>query len=286
MVFDNFYPDARPQSGISRASIVFDTLAEGGITRMLGIFLERDAPAVGPIRSARPYFVQWAAGYRALFVHAGGAPAALELLYQTPELANVEALLPHPEFYRVPDRAVPHNLYGSTGGIRQIARHNGWNVRVSFPPLPHKADAPLWERGRAQTVSIGFSSPALSSPPEYAVSYRFDRARDVYLRYEGGVPFVDRLQRTQIAAANVVVLYTDIAPIASDPEERVSVRATGRGRATVFQDGRVVRASWSKANRLAPLRITDRSGRPIRFNPGQTWIEVTSSGDAVVRGSA
>jgi hypothetical protein len=77
VVIDNYAPDARPQTGLNRASLVFETLAEGGITRLMAIYLERDAPIVGPVRSARIYFNSWADGLQAIYAHAGGNSDAL-----------------------------------------------------------------------------------------------------------------------------------------------------------------------------------------------------------------
>jgi Protein of unknown function (DUF3048) N-terminal domain/Protein of unknown function (DUF3048) C-terminal domain len=278
-VIDNLYPDARPQAGLNRASLVFETLAEGGITRLMAVFLEHDASQVGPIRSARPYFVKWAAGYRALFVHAGGSPAALQLLYRTPQLGNVEALLPRPEFHRELDRISPHNLFGSTDGARAIAVRNAWNRHVSFAWLVHKTPAPKAERGHINHILINFSTPDISSPPDYAVDYRFERAQDLYVRSVGGMPAIDRLANRPVEASNVVVLYTSIAPIPNDAEARVGVGVVGKGKALIFQDGGIVRGTWSKSRILAPLRLKDATGGPVKLNPGQSWIEVTTAGD-------
>ncbi|HCF99897.1 MAG TPA: hypothetical protein DEV93_05070 [Chloroflexi bacterium] len=279
-VIDNLYPDARPQAGLNRASLVFETLAEGGITRLMGVFLEHDASQIGPIRSARPYFVKWAAGYRALFVHAGGSPAALQLLYLTPQLGNVEALLPRPEFHRESDRISPHNLFGSTDGVRAIAVRNAWNHRVSYAWLAHKTPAPKAERGHISHIRINFSTPNISSPPDYAVDYRFERAQDLYVRSVGGVPAIDRLANRPVETSNVVLLYTSIAPIPNDAEARVAVGVVGKGKALIFEDGGIVRGSWSKSGVLAPLRLKDATGSPVKLNPGQTWFEVTTPGDA------
>ena len=133
VILDNFYPDARPQTGLAKASVVFDALTEGGITRLMALFLEHDPARIGPIRSARPYFVSWAAGFRALFVHAGGAPAAQQLLHRTGSLADVEALTQSASFSRASDRSTPHDLYGSAKGARGLARHVGGSIAPAGP---------------------------------------------------------------------------------------------------------------------------------------------------------
>ncbi|HEX6506429.1 MAG TPA: DUF3048 domain-containing protein, partial [Chloroflexota bacterium] len=279
VVLDNFYPDARPQSGIGAASVVFESLAEGGITRFMALYLERDAARVGPIRSARPYFVSWAAGYRALVVHAGGAPAALQLLFRTPALGNVEALLPRPEFSRSSDRVTPHNLYGSTTGARAIAQRNGWDSVGHFAWLPHRAPAPEKTRGKNASYAISFSTPSISSPPAYLVTYTYDRSRNVYLRSQGGQPFLDQSTRRQVAASNVVILFTNIHPIPGDPDGRISISTVGHGKAVILQNGHETTGTWSKPSDASPLRLRSTTGSVVPMNPGQTWIEVTVEGD-------
>jgi hypothetical protein len=278
VVVDNFYPDARPQFGIGRASVVYETLVEGGITRLLAIFLERSARRVGPIRSARPYFVKWAAPYHALFVHAGDSPAAQQLLRGTPKLRNVDALLPHTQFHRVRARAAPHNLFGSTQAAYSIARRKGWNLTARVPALPHKPPAPTAQRGPGRSIHLDFSTPSVASPSQYAVTYQYDRKRNAYLRLEGGAPVIDALTESQIEPKNVVVLVTRIAPIVGDPQGRVHVRVIGRGRAFYLRDGRIVWGHWTKRSRLDPIHFWNNKGRKIAFDPGLTWIDIVPPG--------
>ena len=101
----------------------------------------------------------------------------------------------------------------------------------------------------------------------------------MYLRSQGEVPFVDRATGTQIAARNIVVLTTRVALIPNDPVGRVSVAAVGSGNATLFQNGRVVKGTWTKTSINDPLVLARASGAPFRLVPGQTWIEVIPPGD-------
>jgi hypothetical protein len=276
---DNFYPDALPQTGLSRASVVFDALTEGGITRLMALFLEHDATRIGPIRSARAYFVSWAAGFRALFVHAGGSPSSLQLLPRTPSLIDLDALRSSTGFSRESDRPTPHDLYGSTSRVRAAAQRRGANVLAPSAGLAFGRELPLRSRGRSSSFVVTFSTPAVSSPPAYSVTYRYVRARNVYLRSQGGAPFVDRATHVQIAPKNVIVLYAHAALVPNDPLGRISLAAVGGGRATLFQNGHTVQGRWSKASTGSPLSLTRSDGQPMTLVPGQTWIEVTAPGD-------
>jgi hypothetical protein len=277
VVIDNFYPDARPQSGLSRASVVFETLVESGITRLMPVFLEHDSSNVGPIRSARPYFVQWAAGFGALFVHDGGSPASLSMLKRVTTLGDVEAQSPAQEFHREAARIAPHDLFTSTRGVVAVARRAGTSVQGSVSWLRHKPFAPAAARGPGRTPSIDFSTPSVQSASTYRVSYRFDRTTDLYTRFVGDAPALDAGDGKPITVANVAVLTTSIKPIPSDPLLRITIRTIGSGPATILQDGRIIHGSWSKTNASAALRLVT-NGHTVRLNPGSTWVEVVPRG--------
>jgi hypothetical protein len=277
IMIENYAPDARPQSGLGAASIVYETLTEGGITRFMALYLDHSPSVVGPVRSARPYFVRWAAGYRAIFAHAGGSPAAEFLLYHLSSegglIADVNGLLPYTEFYRSADRLAPHNLYTSIVGVRRIAQRHGWNHPVPYIGFLFKAAAPLSQRGQQQWIRINFSTSLIGSSTDYAVTYRYDRLHTIYRRWMGSEPHIDRNTGHQIAPTNVVILFMPITPIPNDPELRVNVANIGHGRALFFHDGHVYVGEWRKRSTTAPLVLLDRSGRPERLDAGQTWIE-------------
>lgn len=278
VVIDNVALDARPQSGLSQASVVFETLVEGGITRLLPIYLENDASQLGPIRSARPYMVAWVAGLHGLLVHAGGSPAALSMLKSMSAVGNVEALLPDPHFKRMAGRSAPDNLYSSSGAARTIARENGWTAGSIPTWFLHSPAAPPHKRGPAATISLDFSTTATPSPASYAVSYRYDPISNRYVRAVGGEPDTDAVTHRPLEPSNVVILFTDITPITGDSLGRLDVRTAGAGQAVFLRDGHVVKGTWSKTSNLAPLQFLDRAGNAVALAPGQTWIEVVPPG--------
>lgn len=272
VVIDNT-PEARPQAGIAAASLTFETLTESGITRLMSVYLERDTGTVGPIRSLRPYFLDLASGYRALLVHAGGSPASLQELRNSSDVANIEALNPSPAFHRDPNRLDPHNLFGSTGGARDIARQNGADSPVPFDGLPHAVSLP-GTYPSARTVTLSFGTAAIPALPAYVVEYRYDQATDRYSRWVGGAPCTDADTGHQVSTANVAVLQTDIAPIPGDTAGRISIRLTGAGRAQIFEHGREITGRWQRAGSSAPLRFLTSSGSPVAFAPGTSWVEI------------
>ncbi|MGH2346735.1 MAG: DUF3048 domain-containing protein, partial [Chloroflexota bacterium] len=237
VVIDNYAPDARPQAGLNRASVVFETLAEGGITRFMAVYLEADAPIVGPVRSARIYFDSWADGLGVEYAHAGGNNDALAELPGMPAIDNIDGLgALGTAFWRATDRAAPHNLYTSTDKVRAIA---GPAAPGIAPVLVHKMPAPLAARPKSGWIDIPFSSS------DYNVHYTFSPLRDCYLRFMGGTAHRDAYSHRQIAPANVVVLFASVvADPASDTPGSVNVQTTGQGQALYFRDGTELAGTW------------------------------------------
>jgi hypothetical protein len=287
VTIDNYYPDARPQSGVSEASVVFETLVEGGYTRLMAIYLEHAPTVVGPVRSTRVYFDDWAGAYHAILAHVGGNDDAAAQLWEMRPVYNLdegsEAFMlsySNPYYWRISTRYAPDNMYTNIANLRAYAARRGQDWRYGKAALPHKPPASLSTRGSGGTLSISFVDPNYSSipaNPDYQVQYRFDRASDSYLRVVGGKTDVDAATHTSVRASNVVVLQTgpgtpDLA--AGTTVDAVSIPVIGSGTATYYLDGRVEHGTWRQKDPLAPLQLLNGHGVPVELNPGQTWIEV------------
>jgi hypothetical protein len=276
VILDNFSPDARPQSGLQAASLVFETLAEGGITRFMGIYLEHDAPKIGPVRSTRTYFNSWAAGLGVIFGHDGGNVDALQELPQLTTIYNEDADRITGPFYRTTDRAIPHNEYTSTGALRSYAEAHGGATTGAPDAIPHKSDAPSGQRPAHFQLNIQFSYG------DYNVMWQYNPSTNEYARFMGGSPHVDASTGRQLQAKNVIVMRTTETP-AVDPYTPNSIHlgTTGTGAATVYEDGKAIEGHWSKPSADSSLQWLDSSNNPIALNRGNTWIEVVPNGNSV-----
>jgi hypothetical protein len=269
VMIDNISPDARPQSGLDQASLVFETLAEGGITRFMAVYLEHDAPMIGPVRSTRYYYNSWAAGLGVIFGHDGGNVDALQELPTLSSIYNVDADRVTGPFWRISSRLAPHNEYTSSPLLRAYASTHGGSTTGIGYSLPHKDDAPLPDRPAVETIDVPFSYG------DYNVQWTFDRSTDTYLRFMGGAPHVEAATSKQLRANNVVVMYTDETS-APDPftPGAIRLRTEGTGKAIVYRDGIGIQGTWSKDSVGAPLRWLDSSGNQIALDRGVTWVEV------------
>jgi len=269
--------DARPQSGYQHACIVFEMVAEGGITRTLAIFGHDNAEIVGPIRSARPYFVEIVKGYDALFSHWGGSDQAYQLIASLgiPDLDQMGKDIGNATYWRDSSRIAPHNGYSSTQKLYELAAKWKYSLEGGSRSFEFKDDGKSSELGAYSEISLLFSSKS------YNVTYKFDSSRNEYLRFIGDTPHIDRETGEQIAVKNVVALISDIAN-SGDSAGHMVIRTTGQGKAFVFLDGNLIEGTWERNSVNEPYKLLDKDGNPILLNRGPIWVGVLASEQAVV----
>jgi hypothetical protein len=261
--------DARPQSGLDKASVVYEALAEGGITRYMAIVPKTtDVKEFGPVRSARPYFVSFAGAYHPLYVHAGGSPQALAMLAKaSSNVVDLNLLSRGAYGWRDTKRYAPHNLYTNPEKLRSAITDLKKDVTASVTSWTYKTEAEAAERPvDAKPITINYSSLA------YRSMFLYDATTNTYQRKVGTTIDVTR-DGKQITAKNVVVMYV---PTTLYPNEtkRLKMSTVGKGKAIVFRDGVAVVGTWKKASDKDREVFLDCTGAPIQLNPGMTWVSV------------
>lgn len=267
VMIDNAGP-ARPQSSLQAASIVYEALVEGGITRFMAVFDQGDVGAIGPVRSARQYFLEWLAEYEAAYAHAGGSPEALTNIRRD-RIHDINGIgSASTAFFRDSARPAPHNLY--TTGLKMFLTTRANNLKYSDLTLTPWVFGPTLSPGVAvQNVTLNFAGRALSSQ----VSYTYDATKLQWLRSQAGKEHQDRLTNATIGVTNLVVQRIS-SNIAVGEKGRLTLTVTGTGKAKLFQHGQVLDVTWSKATAEARTMFTLADGSPATFLPGNTWIEV------------
>lgn len=253
--------DARPQSGLAQASVVFEAIAEGGITRFLALYQDTAPTNVGPIRSVRPYYEQWALGFNAAIAHVGGSPEALANI-KAWGVRDLDQFYNSKYYHRVTTRVAPHNVYTGVPTLLELQNAKGFAV-TPFTGFARKTAAPL------KTPSVNTINLTLSGPV-YNVSYAYDATTNSYKRSEGGAPHNDAESGAQLSPKVVIAMVMPYS-IASDGKHSV-YGVIGSGPVYIFQDGGVTTGTWTKASNNEQLSFTDASGAPIKINPGQTWL--------------
>lgn len=290
--------DARPQSGLSGSDVIYEAEAEAGITRFMAVFYCQDAGEVGPVRSARTYFLDFISEYGAypLYAHVGGANTSgpADALGQIVDYGwgsyndLNQFSIGFPTFWRDYDRlghtvATEHTMYTTTSKLWDFAAKNRGLTNVDkdgtpwdkgFVPYTFKSDADLSSRPQSQVISFDFTP---GNDP-YGVTWTYDRSSNTYLRDNGGQKHIDRDTGKQLTTKNIVMLYMTETHANDGYENNLHMLygTTGSGKAIVFMDGKKINATWSKASRTSRLMLTNSSGEDISFDRGRIWFELVS----------
>jgi hypothetical protein len=267
VVIENLYPSARPQSGLSSAGIVYETLAEGGITRYQAFFGDTMPLDVGPVRSLRTFFVRWGLEYDAPVVHAGGNIDALDLIRPL-GMKDLDQFANGGYFRRIPTRYAPHNLYTTGAQLEKLMQARGYYSEPTFAPWLRKGD----KKVAAPTASSITIDP---SYPDYRVTYSYDPASNSYTRSIRGVADIDASGNVQIKPKNVVVLKaaTTYGTTRANTQA-VYTQTVGSGSGVIFMDGQATEITWRKPSDKARTQFYDAAGKEVALNRGQTWVTV------------
>jgi len=293
MIMIENHQEARPQSGLSSADVVYEAIAEGGISRFMGVFycgVASEEVQVGPVRSARTYFLDWASEYgdHPLYAHVGGAnkPGPADALGQINNygwfLYNDlnQFSMGFPTYWRDYERlgrtvATEHTMYSTTDKLLAVAADRGL--------LAQDKNGTDWNKGyTAWKFTDGQSSTSPTAAKisfsfwegyqDYNVSWIYDTATNTYKRENGSQPHMDLDNNQQLSASNVVIQFTPLkGPI--DELKHMLYKTIGTGRALVFQNGNVTQASWSKKSRTDRTIFLDKAGKQLTFVRGPIWIE-------------
>lgn len=278
-VMIDHHADARPPAGISKASIVWETFAEGGVTRLMPIFQTVEDVAIGPVRSARDYFLPWSQEVDAIYVHSGGSTAGLAALAATPSIPNADEFRNGSAFYRAPGVASPHNLFTSIKRLLDLADRRQWQKEVAVSPWGVSDVVPAGVQGTK--VRVDFSSLS------YRVEWSYDAETKTYRRTLGGTIAIDRNTRQQLTTKNVVILFADIQSIPDPtvpgaPLIAVAIPKTGSGEAWFFRDGILVKGRWEKSAVDGRTVLQHTDGTPYLIARGQVWVEVVPQSKNIV----
>lgn len=261
--------ESRPSSGLDKAGVVYEALAEGGITRFMALYPVGDEiPAIGPVRSARKYYITYAEEYKPLYIHAGGSPDALTYLGSSnTNVVDFNQFRHGGNFWRDKTRRAPHNLFTSMElllrGLREVAP----DLQPTFTPWTFKDEPSVSTLPEAtKDIVINYSSFS------YRVTYKYDRGQNMYNRYQGDTEHVTK-DGAKIRVKNVVVLFVKTGLIDGD-KQRLQMETVGEGKLLMFRDGAAVTGTWKKTSPSDRTKFLDDQGEELTLNPGSTWISV------------
>jgi hypothetical protein len=264
-------PDARPQSGLKQAGIVYEAIAEGGITRFLTLHQQDKPQLIGPVRSVRQYYVDWLTPYQASVAHVGGSYAALQTV-RNGSYRDIDQFFNGSFYWRATDRYAPHNVYTSFAKLDALNAQKGY-TSSEFTGFSRVDGTPA-TTPNATSIAINFSGPLFNT------TYSYDKATNTYPRSEGGVAHMDR-EDGQIAPNVVIAMKVNEATVFEDGY-RQDITTTGSGQATIFQNGTATDVTWHKPTVAAPITFSDATGKDVPLVRGQTWIAAIPIGSGSV----
>ena len=289
------HEEARPQSGLSGADVIYEAVAEGGITRFLAMYYCQDGGIIGPVRSARTYFIDFVSEYGdyPLYAHVGGAnqPGPANAISQISDYGWTsyndlnQFSISAPTFLRDEDRlghpvATEHTMYSSVNKLWGFAAktrkltnvdEDGKSWDTNFVQYKFTDDISSSQRPTSQSIHLEFWNNV-----DYYVDWKYDPNTNSYKRVNGGKPHSDLNNKKQLDAKNVVILLMRESNANDGYENNIHLlyQTKGSGKAVVFKDGQRIDATWKKANRTARLLLTDSKGSEVKFNRGLVWFEI------------
>ena len=307
--------DARPQSGLSSADIVYEAVAEGGITRFMGVFYcgaQATAAKVAPVRSSRIYFVNIAAEYNnPIYMHVGGGNCSRDeasnqctsnkKAWALEELVKLGWRKPGGnDFDTIGDIGVPvmKRDYDRLGAGKEIATEHTYVGYLSFAwkEAEKRGYTNVDEKGKTWLSGIKLwklDATAASGQPSKTISYEFwkgykdfqvewkyDETSKQYLRNQGGVPHTDLETGKQITTSNIIIQYAkEEGPL--DIHKHMFYTVIGEGTGILFRDGQAIDVKWKKSKQTDRTIFMDKSGKEVSFSPGEIWISILPIGDKV-----
>ncbi|MCM3176280.1 DUF3048 domain-containing protein [Cytobacillus horneckiae] len=266
-VMVNNHPAARPQSGLGQADIVFELLAEGEVTRFLAIYQSEQPEIVGPVRSARDYYIELAKAYDSLFIAHGNSPEAKKMLDQG-YIDNLNGLYYDGTlFERVNYRQAPHNSYITFDHIKEGAIEQGYDL--DQPPASmtfmSEEEAEKIDGEQANELSIAYST----KNPAFNVSYEYDESTRQYKRASNDEWTVDYDSGAPVLLSNILIIEAPHETLDADGRRDIDLTSGGKG--YLIQRGRMSEVNWTnKEGRILP--VVD--GKEQGLVSGKTWINV------------
>lgn len=277
---------ALPQIGVSKADVIYEIVAEGGITRMMALFQDLEGVGdMGSIRSARDYYVSIARGHDAIYIHAGGSPQAYDA-FDDWKVTHIDFVNgPYGNMcWRDPDRrksaGLEHSLFTSSEKVleqlpERIAREHDSDYEVGWT-----FDEEVPAGGTAATkLTVPFST--------YKTGYfTYGAGENCYLIDQHidkqDIPYVDGGTNEPVSVRNVLVLYTEVSAVKGDDKGRRAVRTTGKGDGLLLRDGQLYEITWERKSEAVCFSFLDQAGKPFPLAVGSSYVNIVAS-DAQVK---
>ena len=273
MIENAAFDGVRPQSGLSAASVVYEIIVEGGITRLMAVYAGEQADPVCPIPTSHYTYLEFASEYNCAYVHAGGSYTA-QLAIDNFELRDIDALREYQWFWRDSSKYSPHNLFTNTANLYQaIAEGHSWIEAPTYVSWQFVDDAKLPDGIVATEVKVNYGGA-------YNIIYTYNPEGKYYERTNGGVLQIDNNNDRTLTTRNIIIQHVPPGSYI-EGKGRVNFSVTGEGVVEIIRNGVLTKGVWKKANRLDRTRFYDETGEEIQLARGNSWVEIVPEGYTV-----
>ena len=277
VMIDN-HSDAWPQAGLNQAYMVYEIIVEGGETRLMALFKGVDVERIGPVRSARHYFVDYAMENDAIYTHFGESPQASSDIkrYGVDEIDGITE--DGTTFWRVKDKAAPHNAVTSMEKLIQSAKNKKYTMTSNEESvLNYVTDEVNLENGQ-EAISVTIPHSDLQT-----VKYEYDEENKVYKRYARGEAQTDWDTDEPVTTKNIIITFCDNYTL-SDKENkgRQGLKNIGEFDGYYITNGRAIRIKCIKNARDEQTEYLDMQGNEIQVNDGNTFVNICPTSAKVV----
>jgi hypothetical protein len=265
-VMINNHPKARPQSGLNKADIVYELLAEGDVTRFLAVFQSEKPENMGPVRSARDYYIDLAKGLDALFIAHGYSEEARKLL-ESDFVDNLNGMVYDGTlFKRASFREAPHNSYITYTNVLKGAEEKNYSMKQSPPEFQFlsEEDSKSVLGDEANSVKVSYSASGV-----FNSTYEYDGSVGKYKRYSNGEQTIDYETKEPILVDNLFIIETSHQVVDDAAHKAIDLQSGGSG--YLLQKGKVMEVEWKNDNGLI---VPIRDGKVVPFVQGKTWVNV------------
>ena len=289
MIENAAFGGVRPQSGLSKALVMYEVIVEGGITRFMAVFAGEQSDTVGPVRSARDTYLEFASEMDCAYYHAGGSFTAMQAL-QRFSMRDVDGLREPSFFWRQSGKAAPHNFFTSTSKLEDAIRAHGWDQEeppdfeswlfVDEIEQPEQAEVSneesegeLTEEAVDQEQDVVSTRVYIGFGGSYDVEFNYDVDELYYTRKNGGIDHIDAVTGKVLTTRNIIVQHVG-AGIPIEGKGRINWPVTGEGTVDVIREGVRTTGTWEKKDRESRTVFLDEDGDEIPLVRGNTWVEI------------
>jgi hypothetical protein len=270
MIENAAFEGVRPQAGLSAAQVVYEIIVEGGITRLMAVYAGEKADTVGPVRSARDTYLEFASELNCAYAHAGGSYTAMQAIPNF-EMRDLDGLREPQWFWRDSSKYSPHNLFTSTDNLyTAIKDGHSWTDAPTYEVWSFVDDEKISVGETATEVNILFGG-------SYNVTYTYNAELAAYERTNGGVAHTDVNTGKTLAARNVIMQKVPAGDFI-EGKGRINFSVTGEGEVYIARLGQLEKGTWKKADRLSRTQFFDAAGKEIKLARGTSWVEIVPDG--------